>query len=272
MGNFGRLRPSFSTKFVHQVPPAVGAGGLWWEPACPPPGSPWPGARAIIPAMITLHYHPSNASFAPHAVLRELGVPFRLQWVDRAQGAHKSAAYLALNPNGQIPVLEDGDLVLYETAAILLHLADTHPAAGLLPPLGSAARAQAYKWLVWMTNTLQAAVLLYFYPDRWVDAGQDAAAAQLKSHAQAKVMDCLRQLDAHLAGTRRDKAEGGPWMLGEAYSVLDPFAFMLCRWTRGFATGAAREHPHLGPYLQRMLQRPALQATIAAEGLPEPVI
>ena len=68
----------------------------------------------------------------PHILLCELGEYFELVLVDRAGNAHKSPAYLRLNPNGLIPVLEDGDLVLYETAAIVLHLADTHPQAALI--------------------------------------------------------------------------------------------------------------------------------------------
>ena len=91
--------------------------------------------------MIQLHYFPGNASLIPHILLEELGLPFELQYVDRAKSAQKSPAYLKLNPNGQIPVLVDGDLVLYETAAICLHLADTHPAAKLAPPLETAAIA-----------------------------------------------------------------------------------------------------------------------------------
>ncbi len=121
--------------------------------------------------MITLHYHPSNASFAPHILLEELQVPFRLSLVQRDIGAHKSPAYLKLNPNGLIPVMEAGGQVLYETAAILLHLADTHPAAGLAPPLASAERAQFYKWLIWLTNTLQPPIIAYYYPDRWKEEG-----------------------------------------------------------------------------------------------------
>jgi glutathione S-transferase len=121
--------------------------------------------------MITLHYHPGNASLAPHVLLHELGVPFELQRVDRAAGEHKSPAYLRLNPNGLIPVLVDGDLVLYEAAAICLHLVDTHPQAGLAPALGSVERAHFYKWLIWMTNTMQAMLMHYFYGDRLVDPG-----------------------------------------------------------------------------------------------------
>ena len=97
--------------------------------------------------MIQLHYYPGNASLIPHLLLEELGLPFELQYVDRAQSAQKSPAYLKLNPNGLIPVLVDGPLVLYETAAICLHLADAHLNSGLVPAPGTPERAHAYKWL-----------------------------------------------------------------------------------------------------------------------------
>ena len=221
--------------------------------------------------MLQLHYSPGNASLIPHIVLEELGVPFELKHVDRAVSAHKSPAYLAMNPNGLIPVLVDTaasgaagkPLVLYETAAVCLHLADSHPDAALLPPLlGSAARAQAYKWLAWMNNTMQATLILYFYPERWGDA---AAAAQVKAAAEAKVGAMLDQLDAELA------RHGGPWLLGDAFSLCDPYAFVLCRWTRGFSR-PARDLPHLRPFLDRMLVRPAVQRVLAAEGLKAPWI
>lgn len=216
--------------------------------------------------MITLHYFPGNASFTPHVLLHEMGVPFELHLLDKANQEHKSPAYLRLNPNGLIPVLVDGDLVLYETAAICLHLVDTHPAAGLAPPVGSAQRAQFYKWLVWLTNTVQASLLLYFYPERWVDEGNAAAAAQVKAHAQTRVAACLAQIDAHLA------SHGGLWMLGADYSALDPYTFMLCRWTRGFPAQPAREYTHIGPFLERMLARAAVQRAIATEGLQPPLV
>ncbi|CAD5370295.1 Glutathione S-transferase [Rubrivivax sp. A210] len=214
--------------------------------------------------MITLHYHPSNASFAPHALLREIGIPFELHYVDRERMAHKSPAFLKLNPNGLIPVLVDGDLVLYETAAILMHLADTHPAAALAPAIGTAERAHYYKWMAWLGNTLQATLLLYFYPERVVDAGHAEGAAQVKAAAQRKAAACLEQIDAQLAG------HGGPWLLGERYSAADPYAFMLCRWTRGFDAQPARSFAHIAPWLQRVRARPALQRVYEVEELPAP--
>ncbi len=216
--------------------------------------------------MIHLHYHPSNASMAPHILLRELvSTPFELVLVDRANGAHKSPDYLKLNLNGLIPVLQDGELVLYETAAILLHLADTHPQAGLAPALGTPARAEFYKWLIWLTNTLQPLIIAYYYPERWVDEGDTAGAARIKARAEARIAPLLDQLEAQLA------SHSGPWLLGADYSAADPLAFMLCRWTRGFAR-PARSLPAIGAYLQRMLARPAVQQVIEVEGLPQPWI
>ena len=216
--------------------------------------------------MITLHYYPSNASFAPHVLLHEIGAPHALQLVDRSAGAHKSPEYLKLNPNGLIPVLVDGDLVLYETAAICLHLADTHPAAALAPALGTTERAQFYKWLVWLTNTLQATLIHYFYPERMAAAGDTAAAVHVKARAEARIGECLAQIDAQLA------RHGGPWLLGVHYSACDAYALMLCRWTRGFASKPARDYPHIGPYLQRVLARPAVQKTVAVEKLAAPLV
>jgi len=213
---------------------------------------------------IVLHHYPGNASMTPHIVLRELGVPFELALVDRDAGAHKSPAYLKLNPNGLIPVLQDDDLVLYETAAIVLHLADTHPDAGLAPPLGSAERGRFYTALMWLGNTVQAMAIHYFYPERMVAPGNTAGAAEVRAAAEARIAEAMDQIDARLAA-------GGPWMAGGRYTVLDPYTFMLGRWTRGMQR-PARSLPHLGPYLARMLERPAVQATLAAEGLQAPYV
>ncbi len=217
--------------------------------------------------MLHLHYFPGNASLTPHMLLEELGVPYELELVDRTQGAHKQPDYLRLNPNGLIPVLvQTGpDLVLYETAAICLHLVDTHPQARLAPALGSIERAHFYKWLVWSTNTVQATLIHYFYGERMVDAGNAAAAAQVKAHAEAKVGAMLDQLDAELA------RHGQTWLLGESFSAVDLYVLMLCRWTRGFAR-PARSLPNLGPYLQRVLARPAVQRAFAQEGLAAPLV
>jgi glutathione S-transferase len=214
--------------------------------------------------MIELHYAPGNASMTPHLVLEELGLPFELRRVDREHGAHKSPAYLALNPNGLIPVLTDGELVLYETAAIVLHLVDSQPAAGLAPVRsGSAERAQFYKWLAWLSSALQPQYSLYFYTDRYVAPGNVAGAAEVKAATEVRIAALIDQLEAQLA------SHGQAWLLGPTHSALDPYAFMLCRWTRNMQR-PARTLPHLGLYLERMLARPAVQRVIEREQLAQP--
>jgi glutathione S-transferase len=217
--------------------------------------------------MLELHHAPSSAAMVPHILLEELGTPYARVPVDIGQRAHHAPAYLRLNPNGLVPVLTDGDLVLYETAAITLHLCDTHPAAALAPALGTAQRAQFYKWLMWLTNTLQATLIVYFYPHRWVDEGHEAGMLELQRHAELRIDGLLAQLDAELA------RHGGPWFLGAGYSALDAYVFTLCRWTRNFQrTAPARGRPHLGPYLRRMLERPAVQRVLFNEALAEPFV
>jgi glutathione S-transferase len=226
------------------------------------------GARAG--AALRLYGDAGTAAMVPHLLLHELGAPFEWVAVDRAAEAHKAPAYLRLNPNGLLPTLVDArgaePIVLWETAAIVQHLADTHAAPALLPPLGSAERAHALKWLAWLSATLQPALLAFFYPERWVDAGNAAGAAQVRAHAQARVGALLGLLDAHLA------AHGGPWLLGAGHGALDAYGFTLCRWTRGFASHPARGFAAIGPWLGRVLERPATRATLAAEGHAAPFV
>lgn len=206
-----------------------------------------------------LYYYPSNASLAPHILLEEIGAPFELVLVDRDNAQHKSKDYLAINPAGVIPAMVDGDVMLGEAAAICLYLADKHPEANLIPPLQSAARAQCYRWLIYLTNTVQAELLHYFYPDRL--GGPHAEL--VKSNATARLMPMLDILDTQLAQS------GGPFLLGTQYTIADIFLFMMCRWTRNMPN-PARNRPHLAKFLTMMRQRPAVIRAHATEKLAEP--
>lgn len=211
--------------------------------------------------MYQLYYYPGNANLAPHILLEEIGADYELVLVDRNKNEQKSPEYLKLNPSGRIPVLVDGGLVLYEAAAICLHLADRHAGAQLAPALGSKERAEFYKWLVYLTNTLQAELLLYFYPERLTDDA--AAAAQVKAHAETRVGEMLDLIEAALA------AGAGPFLLGAQYRAVDPYLLMLGRWTRAMQH-PARTRPHLGRFLEIVMARPATQRAYAAEGLAAP--
>ena len=208
--------------------------------------------------MYTLYHAPSSASMAPHILLRELRVPHQLARVDTDNGGQRTPEYLRLNPNARVPTLVDGSVVLYESAAICLHLCDRHPDAGFAPPVGSAARADFYKWLIYLTNTVQADAMIYFYPERYT--GEPLRKA-LQAVVVDRIAEMFAQIDAVLAGR--------PYLLGDAFSAADIYLFMLSRWTRNMPR-KARELPHLGPFLGRVMARPAVQEAYAIEGIAEP--
>ncbi len=217
--------------------------------------------KGVAP-MYRLYYYPTNASMAPHMVVREIGAAHELVLVDRTRGAHKAADYLKLNPNGLMPTLVDGDLVLFESAAICLHLCDRHPEAGLAPPLGTPERAHFYKWLIHLTNTIQPEMLLYFYPERYAPAPGDAEA--VKAGAERRMTGMFRLIDRELAAS-------GRWLAGGSFSAADLFLYMLGRWGRGFAE-PPRDLPALGPHLARVLDRRAVREVLEIEGIEPPFL
>ena len=224
--------------------------------------------------MIELHYYPGNASLFPHMLLRELGCPFELRLVDRARDAQTSAAYLRLNPNGRIPVLVDGGEVIFETAAIGLYLADKFPEAGLAPPPGAPDRGAYYKWMVYLSSTPQAEYRAWFYSHEFVD--DLGLAIHAKAAAGAKLVAIFERIAAQLGA--------GPWLLGERFSAADLYLLMLVCWGGDFPPppehpewGAGlprppRDLPALAAHADRVLARPAVRATIAAEGLAAPFV
>jgi glutathione S-transferase len=211
--------------------------------------------------MIELHYYPGNASLFPHMLLRELGCAFELKRVERAQNAQNSAAYLQLNPNGKIPVLVADGEPIFETAAIGLYLADRYPEAGLAPPPGAPDRGAYYKWMVYLSSTPQAEFRSWFYPHEFVD---DAGLADhVKTAAGARLDAIFERIAAQLGE--------GPWLLGERFSAADLYLLMLVRWGRTLPR-PSRDLPALGAHAARVLERPAVQATLAAEGLTAPFV
>ena len=210
--------------------------------------------------MYKLYYYPGNANLVPHMVLEETGAKYELVLLDRDKQQHKSPEYLKLNPHGRSPTLVDGDLVLYETAAICLHLCDRHPEARLAPELGTAERAHFYKWLVYLTNTVQAEMITYFYPGRW--AATETGAADVKRHAEAHLATMFDTIEESLG-------QQGPYLLGKRYTAADPYLLMLGRWSRGFGR-PARNLPKLGKLMEAVAARPAVQRAFAGEGIGAP--
>ena len=206
--------------------------------------------------MYKLHYSPGNASFAPHAIINETSVDVELVLVDRATNVQKSPEYLKINPAGRIPTLEDGDLVLFESAAICLHLADKHPEANLAPALGTDARAHFYKWMMYFTNTIQPDVLIYHYTARYTT--DEAGVPGMKAGAHERINNWFDIIEENMGA--------GPYVLGDTFSATDIYLTMLCRWGR-LQDPKPASRPKIGKLVELVLARPAIQKTIEAEGI-----
>lgn len=128
---------------------------------------------------LILHYAPDNASLCVRLALGALNTPFETALVDRRAGGHKRPDYLTLNPNGLIPVLETPDGALYETAAILLWLADHHPGQ-MFPAPDAPGRGPALTRLFWLANTVHPTLRMLFYPDQHVPEATVATAAEAR--------------------------------------------------------------------------------------------
>jgi glutathione S-transferase len=212
--------------------------------------------------MYCLHYYPANANAAAHMLLEELGAEYTLALVDRTVNAQKSEAYLKINPTGRIPALEHDGLVLFEAAAIVLHILDSHPDAGFAPKVGTAERAKFYQWLTFLTNSLQEELMIWQYPDRL--AGDNAAAvAIVKTGAESRASAFLDVIETHLAAN-------GPFILGAKISAADLYLTMLARWARPM-TNPPRSRPNIAKLLDAVTARPAVQRAYAAEGISEQI-
>ena len=202
-------------------------------------------------SMITLHYHPGNASLTPHMLLEEIGAPFELVFVDREHGALRSPGFLKLNPNGKIPVLVDGDLVLNESVAIVLYLADKYADRGLLPR-DVAGRGEVYRWLLFAATELEQPLWRIarntrLYPEERRQPTDVAIAGE-------EFQDMAAVLDARLRGRR--------FVAGENVTVADFVTAYTLDW--GNMAGLLGRFPGLVEYMERLYARPKAPLRIAA--------
>ena len=208
--------------------------------------------------MTTLYYSPGAASLSVHWLLIELELPYQLQKVDFASKAQKSPEYLKLNPSGVVPTLVMGGEALTESGAIVMHLADAHPAARLAPPVGSLERAHFYQWMHYLANMLQPQFRAWWYPEE--PAGAEHVET-VKQRAAERATACFETLDAHLAAS-------GPWLLGERLSAADFQLTMLMRWSRNLPRPAT-DWPALDRLAKAMRARPSFKTLYAREELTE---
>lgn len=206
--------------------------------------------------MYQLYYYPLNASMAPHFVLEAIGQEYELLLVDRKSEAQKSPEYLKLNPAGRIPTLVEGETVIFESPAICVHLAEQHPESQLIPALGDKNRPKFFQWLMYLTNTLQSELMIYFYPSRHIAEGTDPA--QVIAQQEKRLADIWSLLDKEL--------ETQTYLVGEHITVCDYFLFMLAVWSDELQKPPL-SFTNVNRYLKHMATLPAVIKVCEKENL-----
>jgi glutathione S-transferase len=199
-----------------------------------------------------LYYSPGACSLASHIVLQEAGLPFAVEKVDlRAKTTASGADFTAISRKGAVPALAlDGGEVLTEGVAIMQYVADVAGTPGMSPAPGTLERARLQEMLNFIASEVHKAFGPMFTPG----VSDDGKAA-----AVANVTRRLGQLDAMLA-------DGRTWLLGETFTQADAYAFTIASWTN-FVGIDISSLGHLGGFMARVAARPAVQATLRAEGL-----
>ena len=194
----------------------------------------------------TLYGRQSSGSLAVQVALEELGVSFERIWISKEPA--DVAKLKELNSTGKVPalVLPDGT-VMFESAAMLLHLALKDPQQHLAPPPTSVEHALFLQWMVFLSANVYEAALRMYYPARYSSRGEaDAAAVQ-----QQGVADFLAHLELICKSLK-------PYVLGSRYSIADVYLYMLGTWYQGDRQELYSRLPGLGAHAKLLSQRPAV--------------
>ena len=181
---------------------------------------------------------------APHFVLEALKTEFELILVDRKICAQKSEDYLALNPTGRIPTLIGDGLVIFESPAICIHLAEAHPSFNLIPKIGNPDRAVFFQWMMYLTNTVQAELMVYCYPEK--HTSERDSTSHIVIAQEKRITEMFSLLDKTLVGKE--------FLVGNTITVCDYFLLMLAIWADEFKQ-APLSFDNLSKYLGKLAKR-----------------
>lgn len=204
--------------------------------------------------MLKLFYAAHTCALASHITLEEAGADYESVRVDFRSEEQKKPAYLAINPKGRVPALVTDKGILTETPAILAFIAQSFPEAGLAPLADPFAFAQAQAFNSYLCSTVHVAHAHRMRGHRWVD--DPAAIKEMQRKVPQTVGECFALIEREMLA--------GPWVMGEAYTICDPYLFTLAQWMKADGVDIDR-FPKLREHHQRMAERPAVKTAIAQE-------
>lgn len=204
--------------------------------------------------MLTLFISPGSCSRASHIALEESGLAFQTRRLNFAAQEQQSEAFLKINPKGRVPALETDRGTLTETPAILGYIALMAPDARLAPLDDAFALAKLQSFNAYLSSTVHVAHAHGRRASRWAD--DEAAIEAMKLKVAENMTECFKLIENTLLE--------GPWVMGEHYSIADPYLFTLSCWLESDGVSIA-DFPRVAAHYNAMLQRPAVERALAGE-------
>lgn len=206
--------------------------------------------------MLTLYYFPGACSMAAHAALEETGTAYERVTVNLREGEQNGEAFRKINARGQVPALRVADRVITESVAILTYIARRFPEAALLPsdPIDE---ARCVSWMTWISSAVDPLFRRASRPERFV--AEAASRAAVADAAKEAYWEKCREIDSEL--------QGKTWMMGNQYTVCDPYALVYYGWATRFGLPITE----LAAYTalkDRLLERPAVGHVLEREQSP----
>jgi glutathione S-transferase len=206
--------------------------------------------------MLTLYYSSGACSLASHIALEEAGADYEAKRLDFGKNAQQSPEYLKINPKGRVPALTTPQGILTESPAILAYIAQTHPKAKLAPLDDPFAFAQLQSFNSYLCSTVHVAHAHRVRGRRW--ANEESSLADMARKVPQTVGACFAMIEQSMLK--------GPWVMGESYTVADPYLFTLATWLKGDSIDI-QTFPRLYDHHKRMAERPNVRKVLADEGL-----
>lgn len=206
--------------------------------------------------MLELFYAAHTCSLATHIALEEAGADYTTVRIDFSREQQKSADYLRINPKARVPALVTDRGILTETPAMLVYVAQTFPAAKLAPMDDAFAFAEVQAFNSYLCSHLHVAHAHRMRGHRWVDANDKAAIAAMQRKVPESVGEAFALVEREMLR--------GPWVMGERYTICDPYLFTLAQWLEADGVDPARL-PKVIDHRRRMSERAAVKKAIAEE-------
>lgn len=204
--------------------------------------------------MMKLYYSPGSCALASHIALLDAGAAHEAIRVSFNDEEQKKPAYLAINPKARVPSLVTDNGILTETPAILAYVAQTHPDKKLAPLNDAFAFAQVQAFNSYLCSTVHVAHAHGRRGARWVD--DESAMAAMKRKVPQTMAECFSLIEKTMIR--------GPWVMGERYTICDPYLYTISTWLKGDGVDIAK-FPKVSAHFAAMNERPSVREALRVQ-------